>query len=272
VVLRQAGAPPAYAGYIASAFMLPRGANNNRVIAPGSEELTGSTGERARVFLVGPRPGMTYPVGTTFGAAFQIDPIVPVNITFKLRFPDGRTGQTSGVSDAYGSFSGKDRWVLDMPGIYEFTIDANWNGHPAIMPGLPPTGGQLYVLEAQPPAGATGIQVTTADGTTFDAVAGIHIIGLSTADKVHFTAVMPGAVLDQGDLPVINGHFDYYFSPAGLHSRAPAYDVANRTTGKPELGDVVHLSLFSQEKTSAGQVYHSFARVIVRGNQVRVAK
>jgi hypothetical protein len=272
VVVRQAGAAPAYAGYNASSFLLPRGTNDNRVIAPGSEELTASTGQKGRVFLVGPRPGMTYPVGTTFGAALQIDPIVPVNITFKLFYPDGRTGVTSGVSDAFGSFSGAVKFPLDVPGIYQYTIDANWNGYPAFMPGLPPTGGEIYVLEAQPPANATGIQITTADGTTFDPVAGIHIIGRSTADKVHYTVVMPGAVLDQGELPVNNGQFDYYLNPADLHSRAQTYDIANRTTGKPELGDVVQLSLFSQEKTADGSAYHSFTRVIVRGNQVRVAK
>jgi hypothetical protein len=272
VVLRQAGAAPAYAGYIASASLLPHGSQNNRIIAPGSEDLVASTGQTGRVFLVGPRPGMTYPVGTTFGAALQIDPIVPTNITFTLKFPDGRTFQTSGVSDAYGSFAGKDKWVLDTPGIYQYSIDANWNGYPAVMPGLPKEGGQLYVLEAQPPPNATGIQVTTPDGTTFDPVAGIHIVGLSTADTVHYTVVMPGAVLDQGDLTVTRGQFNYYFNPADLHNRAQTYDVTDRTTGKPVLGDVVHLTLFSTEKTPDGQTYHSFQRVIVRGNQVRVAK
>jgi hypothetical protein len=215
---------------------------------------------------------MTYPVGTSFAAALQIDPIVPVNITFKMIYPDGHTAQTSGVSDAYGSFSGKDKFLMDTPGLYMYTIDANWNGNPAIMPGLPPGGGELYVLEAQPPANATGIQVETADGTTFDPVAGIHITGKSTADKIHFAVVMPGAVLDHGDLIVNNGQFDYYFSPTAMHSHAETYDIANRVTGKPELGDVVHLSLFSAEKTPDGQTYHSFARVILRGNQVRIAK
>jgi hypothetical protein len=140
VVLRKADATPAYAGYISSAFMLAQGANNNRVIAPGSEDLVGSTGQHSKVFLVGPRPGMTSPVGTTFAAALQIDPIQPVNVTFKLNWPDAHTAQTSGVSDAYGSFSGKDRFLLDTPGLYRFTLDANWNGNPAIMPGLPPQG------------------------------------------------------------------------------------------------------------------------------------
>jgi hypothetical protein len=40
VVLRQAGTAPAYAGYISSAFLLPLGVNNNRIVAPGAEELT----------------------------------------------------------------------------------------------------------------------------------------------------------------------------------------------------------------------------------------
>ena len=272
VVLRQPGVVPTYAGYISSAFLLPRGSNDNRVIAPGSEVLTGSTGQQSRVFLVGPRPGMTYPVGTTFGVALQIDPILPVNITFTLNYPDGRTAQTSGVSDAYGSFSGKDKFLLDVPGIYVYNLAANWNGNPAIMPGLPPQGGQLYVLEAQPPANAKGIQITVPDGTTFDPSAGMRITGASTADTVHYTVVMPGAVLDEGDLTVTGGQFYYYFDPIALHNKAQTYDVTNRVTGKPELGDVVHLSLFSVEKTPDGTTYHSFARVIVRANQVRVAK
>jgi hypothetical protein len=272
VVLRQAGQAPMYAGYVASSFLLPKGQNDNRVIAPGSEEITGATGQKSRVFLVGPRPGMAYPVGTTFGAALQIDPILPTEITFKLKFPDGHEVETSGVSDAYGSFSGKDRWVLDTPGIYTYRIQANWNGNPAIMPGLPPTGGYIYVTEAQPPANAPGIRILTADGAAIDPVTGVHIIGLSTADKVKYAAVMPGAVLDQGELTVTRGQFDYYLNPAEMHNRAEVFDVTNRTTGKPELGDVIHLSLFSEEKTPEGQVYHSFQRVIIRGNQVRVAK
>jgi hypothetical protein len=100
----------------------------------------------------------------------------------------------------------------------------------------------------------------------------LRILGKSTADSIHYTAVMPGAVLDQGNLTVTNGQFDYLFNPADLHNRAQTYDITDRVSGKPSLGDVVHLSLFSEEKMPDGTVYHSFARVIVRGNQVRVAQ
>jgi hypothetical protein len=124
------------------------------------------------------------------------------------------------------------------------------------------------VLEAKPPEGARGIEITTADGATFDPIQGVHIVGRSTADTVRFAAVMPGAVLAHGDLTVANGQFDYYFNPTDLHGRAPTYDVENRVNGRPELGDVVHVTFFSKEKDG----YHSFVRVIVRGNQVRVAR
>jgi hypothetical protein len=53
VVIRRQGEKPMYAGYIASAFILPGKTNNNRVIAAGAEDLLGPDGTKARFFLVG---------------------------------------------------------------------------------------------------------------------------------------------------------------------------------------------------------------------------
>ena len=103
------------------------------------------------------------------------------------------------------------------------------------------------------------------DATTFDVVAGTHITGTSTAYVVHYAVVMSGAVLDEGDFKVIDGKFDYFLNPSDLHSRANTYDVTNRVTGRPELGDVRHVTLFSNETTNDGEAYHSFLRVGVRG-------
>ncbi len=153
-----------------------------------------------------------------------------------------------------------------------YNIDANWNGNPAIMPGLS-GGGEIYVLEAQPPANATGIQISNADGSTLRSGSRSSTPpGRAPATSVHYTVIMPGAVLDHGDLPVNNGQFDYYFSPTVMNSRAQTYDIVDRTTGKPAIGDVIHLSFFSAEKTPDGQTYHSMARAILRGTQIRIAR
>jgi len=109
VVIRKPGETPLYAGYVASAFMLPPGSNNNRVIAPGSEDVLGPAGLKGRVFLVGTRPGMMYDTSATFAPAVQIDPILPVNVTFTLDYPDGRRVTAQGAGDANGSFVGAER-------------------------------------------------------------------------------------------------------------------------------------------------------------------
>ena len=90
VVLRQSGQSPIYSGYMANAVILAKGSNDNRVIAPGSEELLGPHGQKARVFLaLNARPGMVYESGGSFAPAIQIDPMVPLAVSFTLTYPDG---------------------------------------------------------------------------------------------------------------------------------------------------------------------------------------
>ena len=272
VVLRRPNESPAYAGYLASAFLLPKGTNNNRVIAPGSEELAGPTGQKSRIFLVGTRPGLMYETGTQFAPAVQIDPVLPVNISFNLYYPDGRRVSANGTGDPYGTFVGKDKWVLDTPGIYRYTLEGEWNGYRAIMPGLPTTGGEFYVVEKGKDPYSPEINLYLPPESVFDPLEGIHITGSSSAQQIYYAAVIPGAVIDQGYVPVHNGRFDYFFNPTSINAKTPTYDVTNRVSGRPEIGDVVHLTLFSEEKSAEGVVSHSFARVIIRGTKVICTK
>jgi hypothetical protein len=268
VVLRKMGQTPQYAGYMASAFVLPRSSNDNRVIAAGSEDLQGATGERARFWLVGTRPGMLYETGTAFAPAVQVDPMLPVTVTFSLIYPDGRAVTAQGAADSFGSFVGKDRWTLDLPGVYRYTLEAIWQGYKGFMPGLPKSGGEFYVIEKTPPAGAKGIMLDLPTQSSFPPAAGLVITGTSTASEVRYAAVIPGAAILQGTVPVDKGRFRFFFDPAAINRTTPTYDTVNLVNGKPEIGDVVHLTFFSEEKTPAGTVYHAFVRLIIRGNKV----
>ena len=192
VVLRKQGEAPLYAGYLSSAFLLPRGSKNNRVIAPGAEDVTGPNGGKARFFLVGLRPGMLYETGTAFAPAVQIDPILPAAIKFVLIYPDGRQVTAEGVGDRFGSFVGKDRWPLDMPGIYRYTLEATWEGHQGYMPGLPKEGGVFYVIEKDRPAGASGLKLDLPPQSSFDPKKGLTITGASTAKTVTIRGRHPG--------------------------------------------------------------------------------
>jgi len=271
VVLRPKGQTPSYAGYLASAFILPPASYNNRVIAPGAEDLLGPTGEKARFFLVGTRPGMMYELGSAFTPAVQIDPILPANLKFTLRYPDGQTVTSSAKGDAFGSAVGA-RWVLDKPGVYKFSLEGDWEGHRGFMPGLPPEGGDIYVVEMGKPKDAPEIKFNLPVESTFDAARGVSIPGTTTAETVYFAAVIPGAVIDQGYLPVTGGKFEYFFDPRRINERVPTYDILYRVNNQPQLGDIVHLTFFTREKHPNGTPYHSFARIILRGNRMVVAK
>ena len=267
VVVREKNKTPMYAGYLSSAFILPKGTNNNRIVAPGSEDLPGPFGLKARFFLVGLRPGMMYETGSLFTPAVQIDPVLPVSIRFVMTYPDGRQVTAEGVGDSFGTFAGKDKWLLDIPGIYHYTLEGDWQGYKGYMPGLPPGGGEFYVVNKDKPADAPSLLINLAEETTFPADKGISFTGSTTADSVYFAAVMPGAVLEQGSLHVVNGKFEYKFDPAFLNNSTSTYDITNKQTGKPDIKDVVQLSFFSKEIASDGKAYYSFARVIFRGNK-----
>jgi len=267
-VVQNQGKTPLYAGYLSSGFILPKGSNNNRVVAAGSEDLTDSTGQKGRFFLVGLRPGMTYEVGNTFRPGLQIDPILPVAIHFVLTYPDGTQKTADGTSDRFGSFAGADAWTLDTPGVYNYKVTGTWNGYTGRMPGLPESGGVFFVIPKDLPAGAAGLQVDLPNQSNFPPDGTLTVPGHSTAGKVSYALLMPGAVLDQGELTVTDGQFSYLLNPATLHAKAPIYDIANTTSGKPQIGRVLHLTLYAKEKLADGTEYWDMRRVIVRGTTV----
>lgn len=267
VVLRKKGQQPLYAGYLASAFMLEKGTHNNRITGPGEEDLIGPHRQRARFYLVGPRPGLVFTTGSAFAAAAQIDPVLPADVTVTLTYPDGRKFSTSGRGDDYGSFAARDRFIFDQPGVYRYTMDAEWQGFKAGVPGLPAEGGDLYVIESNKPAGAAELQLDIPEDSTMDPVAGIRITGSSTASRVYVAAVIPGAVIDHQWLEVSGGKFAYTLNPKSIESRTQTYDTAHRVTGAPTIGDVIHLTFFSREEGPLG-AWHSYRRVIVRGTKL----
>jgi hypothetical protein len=260
------------AGYISSVFLLPKGTNNNRGIAAGSEDLHGATGEKARFFLVGFRPGMVMELGATWRPALQIDPILPVAIQLDLIYPNGQTKTAEGVSDAFGSFAGSEAYPLDVPGIYRYRVKGTWEGNVGKMPGLPDSGGLFFVLPKDRPKGAEGLTLDMASQVTFPVTGKWTISGRSTASKVTYALIMPGAVLAQGELPVAGGKFQLVIDPKVLNGLAPIYDITSVTTGAPQIGRVLHLTFAADEKAPDGTSFWDFKRLVIRGTTALWAK
>lgn len=283
IVKQDAGKAPAYAGYLSSGAILPKGSNNNRVVAPGSTDIIGSKGEAARFFLTPSfRPGMTYMQGATWRPALQVDPMVPATVTLKLTYPDGSSTGPESSLVVDGSWTGAPQ-VLTQPGVYRVEVSALWDGHTATIPGLPATGGEFYVLGEPKPAGAQGLVVDREKETVFKLSDNLRIEGRSTATTVHYALIMPGAVIAQGTADVVDGRFVVEINPTAVHASTPIYDLMNYATnllwGNQATADqykasrkIMHLSLFSKEKASDGKEFWDFHRVITRGGTVLSVK
>jgi hypothetical protein len=264
VVLRNQNATPEYAGYMANAFILPQGTNDNRVITAGSADLLGADGTKSRLFLVSTRPGMIYETGTAFTPTAQIDPMLPATVTYTLTYPDGRVVSTSAQGDQFGNFVGPVKWTLDIPGIYHYNVVADWQGYKGYMPGLPKDGGDFYVIEKDKPTGAAVLKLNLPEQSSFVATGVLTITGTSTASTISYAALTPGAVLDGGTIALNGGKFTYTFNPAALAANIPFYNIQNLASGQ----EVVQLTFFSTETGAGGVVYHSAVRVIIRGTTV----
>lgn len=283
VVRQEVGKSPDYAGYIASGAILPKGTNNNRVVAPGSTDIVGSKGEKARIFLTpGFRPGMAYMLGTTWRPALQIDPLLPVNISLTLTYPDGTIKTDSGVASAAdGSWAGQAQ-LLDQTGVYRYAVSAEWNGFTGTIPGLPANGGEFYVMGVKP-SGAQGLIVDRSKESIFSLSDKLKIEGHSTASTVHYALIMPGAVIAQGEATVTGGKFEILLDPGEINKSTPIYDLINRVSGllwgsQPSSDQwkatrkILHLSLFSKETHTDGTEYWDFHRIIIRGTTVLSVK
>jgi len=204
-----------------------------------------------------------YQVGTSFGALLQIDPVLPCDVQFILAAPDGSKRVAEGKGDKFGYFVGKERWVLDQPGVWVYNVKATWNGYEGRVPGLPDMGGYIFVIENGTAPGP-GMTLKMRTEQTFSPTEGLEIRGQTSASEVHFAAIIPGAVLEEGALPVTGGEFRYKFDPKKLADKIRTYDIVNLVNGRPEIGRIVHLTFFSKEQAADGS-YHSFVRVILRG-------
>lgn len=197
-------------------------------------------------------------------------------MTYTLTSPDGVVRTTTGKGDATGYFIAKDKWPLDRAGVWTYNMEATWNGNKGRMPGLPESGGMVFVMDmgaARADTDAGNLPLNMPAEKRFSPTEGFEVTGNTTAAGVYFTAITPGAVLEEGYLPVTGGRFTYKFDPKKFADTIFTYDTADLVSGKPTISRVVHLTFFAEEQGTGGAGPHwEFARLIVRGTTALYAK
>ena len=157
------------------------------------------------------------------------------------------------------------------PGVYTYqitrTLERVRGPHARAARG----GGEFFVYSATRPAGAAGLRIDGASQRTFSAAAGVTIAGTSSASRRALHAPHAGRGHRAGRSRGRGGKFQYVFDPAAVHQKVPLYDITSITTGKPQIGRVIHLTFFAEEKAGAS-TFFDVTRVLLRGTTVIAAR
>jgi hypothetical protein len=89
---------------------------------------------------------------------------------------------------------------------------------------------------------------------------------------LHYTAISPGLIVEEGHGPVAKGTFCYEFDPWETGKRIPFFDTVDHLTGRPVLSDTVVFNLFFDGSRADGSHVYGFRVVAMRGDQVVAVK
>jgi hypothetical protein len=201
----------------------------------------------------GVRPGSVLEIGDTFSLAGAVGPPLPALVTYTVTRPGGQALTLGGRANRVGYYhEAAHDFVVDQPGIWTVDVHVTFDGQTSAgqVQAPFPTGGVLGAAE-----GRFHIYVVPRDSATLEpslpreasvASPGALDVVAATPDgaapaQAHFTAVMPGFLLESGNLAP-GAVLTYAFDPVRLAGEFPNLDARPFW---PPAADLVTISLYA---------------------------
>ena len=221
--------------------------------------------------LTGVRPGSVLETGNTFALVGAIGPTLPAKVAYTVTAPDGSKRTFSGQANSIGYYyEPEDNFIVDQPGRYTVDLQVTYDGRTSAGQVTAPfpqghvlgtARGRFSVYVVSPHSLPLTVDMPRHDFLTAPADFSVQASapeGVTLTDG-HMTALIPGAVLEDGPLGAAGNTLRYDYDPVGLAAGVPMLDVEYE--GRPLAADVVTVSLFGQGTDSAGQPHYA-ARVV----------
>ena len=221
--------------------------------------------------LTGVRPGSVLETGNTFALVGAIGPTLPAQVAYTVTAPDGSRRTFRGQANSIGYYyEPDDNFIVDQPGRYTVDLQVTYDGRTSAGQVTAPfpqghvlgtARGQFSVYVVSPHSLPLTVDMPRHDFLTAPADFSVQASapeGVTLTDG-HITALIPGAVLEDGPLGAAGNTLRYEYDPMGLAAGVPILDVERN--GQPVAADVVTVSLFGQGTDSAGQPHYA-ARVV----------
>jgi hypothetical protein len=238
------------------------GPGNGGWLTEGGPILT-LKGEEIHIFILptGTMPGSVLQVGDTFRFAGHIMPTLNSSVEVTVTAPSGAQYEVAGQANRIGYYyNAADDFVIDEPGLWTVDVhvwhDGQCSGGATIPPY--PSGDLLgsdngrYTFYVLPPSSRLNITAPAAGPLTFTGgsiapipITGLVPTGISNA-KIDYTIMIPGTILQHGQISPASGTFQLNFDPETLHQDFPNLDLIGRDTWETGLADTIIISLLLQ--------------------------
>lgn len=225
------------------------------------------------------QPGGIYELGAAPSMGGHVFPTLPADVEVAISSPTGETVTTNQRANAVGYVvDSLDALVLDEEGRYTVHTTLIYDGATSGGQLLPPfpTGSVLGAAD-----GAFEIYVV-APGTPGIEFENLHRHGTLpcsmipwtlrgaipdgwTNAQLHYTATMPGVILEQGTAVAEDGTVSYTFDARELHKDFPNLDIGEAPNRFPELADTLTLSFLLAGEDGEGNPAFRVGRIDLQG-------
>ena len=232
------------------------------ILPPGERPLV-TLGGRAHELFLALDSHDTLEVGERIGLGGMVFPSVEAEVSWTVTTPDGLTQELRTTANRLGIARAPHAIPVDRPGLYRVqvevrhgelrgdvvgTADGGW-WHCAVEPGrIPLLTSELPGLTQVDPR--TGIRIPLSWPADLEDV------------HLHYGVIMPGQVLDQGEVAPVDGGWEYPFEPVQLAVAFPNLDVRAFGSGEWELSDTVVFQFFLEAERDGQPVYDALRLVL----------
>ncbi len=228
-----------YDAYSAAVVVVPTEGEATALVAPGERWLLDRNGQQHLVFVTQDTHD-TLEVGEWMGMGGLVFPGIEANVEWTVTKPSGEQVTVRGRSNRLGIVRGKPAIPVDEPGLYKAHVQMVYGEYVGNLPGT--YDGTFWHCAVEPDA--PPVLGTPLGGMTrVDPWYGLRIPltwpGHLTDVRLNFAVLMPGMVLDQGEVHPQGLSWEYPFSPVHMSVQHPNFDVRDYSNGDWGMADTV---------------------------------
>lgn len=234
------------------------------VLPPGSRPLLSAGGVDQHLFLA--TDGFSFfEVGESLDFGGMVFPNVPADVTWTATAPSGDVRIVRGRADRRGLVGGIPV-AADQEGAWSVRVEAR---HGDLVGGIPGSPDGSYWACVIPPEAPARLHADVPPVTRIAPYGTARVplrwpAGLNDV-TIHFAAITPGLVIEQGSVRPASPAWEYAFTPTEAVIRAPNFDVRMFQNGYPALADTA-VFLFCLEGMDGGRRVADGLSLVLRGD------